>query len=272
MLKFKLNLRKVAVIIACLAVTSMFISCKKDDAKQITAFSFTSPSAVGIINEGAKTIAVEVPLGADISTLVPAITISDKATISPSSGVAQNFTNPVIYTVTAEDGSTASYTVTVTEEILKIGQSYQGGIIAYVDGTGKHGLIVAPEDQSPAVPWGIGEIWITTGATEIVFGKGKSNTERIVQKYGNGNYAAKLCYDLILNGYDDWFLPSLNELDMLYRNKDAIGMFYNNNYWCSSESGDDRAWYINFENGSQHNNTQGMNKHLSYRVRAVRYF
>jgi hypothetical protein len=115
MFKVRLKLRKVAIGIACLAVTSMFFSCEKQSSnKQITAFGFTVPPAVGVINEGAKSIAVEVPLGTDVSALVPAITISDKAMISPTSGVTQNFTNPVTYTVTAEDGSAANYVVTVT--------------------------------------------------------------------------------------------------------------------------------------------------------------
>jgi hypothetical protein len=112
-MKFKLSLKSVTAIITCFAVTTVFISCKKEDAKEITAFSFASPPVVGEINESAKTIAIKVPSGTDVTKLTPTITVSEKATVSPASGVAQNFTNPVRYTVTAEDGSTASYTVTV---------------------------------------------------------------------------------------------------------------------------------------------------------------
>ncbi|MDR2205025.1 MAG: DUF5018 domain-containing protein [Flavobacteriaceae bacterium] len=82
-------------------------------AKQITAFSFVNPPATGIINETAKTIAVEVPFGTNVTALVPTISVSPGATVSPASGVAQNFSNPVLYTVTAADNSTATYTVTV---------------------------------------------------------------------------------------------------------------------------------------------------------------
>jgi hypothetical protein len=93
----------------------MFFSCEEQSSnKQITAFGFAVPPAVGVIDEGAKSIAVEVPLSTDVSALIPVIAISDKATISPASGVAQNFTNSVTYTVTAEDGSAANYVVTVT--------------------------------------------------------------------------------------------------------------------------------------------------------------
>jgi len=114
MYKKRLNLRNAAAIFACLVVVVGFVSCKKDDAKQITAFSFVSPQATGVINESAKTIVVDVPAGTAVTALVPTIKVSEKATVSPLSGVVQDFTNPVKYTVTAEDGSTASYTVTVT--------------------------------------------------------------------------------------------------------------------------------------------------------------
>lgn len=83
-------------------------------AKAMTAFSFTSPAATGIINESAKTIVVEVPFGTDVSALVPTITTSAGATVNPASGVAQNFSSPIEYTVTAENSSTQMYVVTVT--------------------------------------------------------------------------------------------------------------------------------------------------------------
>jgi hypothetical protein len=83
------------------------------DSKTITGFSFTNPAVTGTINESAKTIAVTVPSGTDRSALIPTITHTG-ASISPESGAAQNFTNPVTYTVTARDGSTMAYTVTVT--------------------------------------------------------------------------------------------------------------------------------------------------------------
>jgi len=81
-------------------------------AKAITAFSLSSPAAMGIINEVNHTIVVTVPFKTDVSTLVPTITHKG-ASINPAPGVAQNFTRPVTYTVTAADNSTQAYTVTV---------------------------------------------------------------------------------------------------------------------------------------------------------------
>lgn len=63
-----------------------------------------------------NTIAVSLAAGADVSALVPTIEVTGKG-VSPASGVAQDFTQPIAYTVTAEDGSTATYTVTVTVDV-----------------------------------------------------------------------------------------------------------------------------------------------------------
>ena len=82
------------------------------NSKDIT--SFTIPSQVGPTTIGANTIAVRMPQGTSLSSLTPTITVSPLARVYPFSGAAQNFTNPVIYTVTAEDASTKNYTVTVT--------------------------------------------------------------------------------------------------------------------------------------------------------------
>ncbi len=82
--------------------------------KAITAFDFNtlSPGVTGTIDETAKTVTLNVPFNTDVTTLVPTITFTGTS-ISPNTGVAQNFTNPVTYTVTAANSSTLNYTVTV---------------------------------------------------------------------------------------------------------------------------------------------------------------
>ncbi|OAS18363.1 DUF5018 domain-containing protein, partial [Paenibacillus oryzisoli] len=94
-------------------VYTVTVTVAANPAKAITAFSFASPSATGTVNETNKTVAVTVPYGTNVTALVPTIAHSG-ASISPASGTAQNFTNPVTYTVTAANGSTQVYTVTVT--------------------------------------------------------------------------------------------------------------------------------------------------------------
>jgi len=74
----------------------------------------------GVIDEGAKTVSVHVPFATDLSTLVATFTVSDFAhakvgTVTQQTGVtANNFTNAVVYSIVAQDGSTELYTVTVT--------------------------------------------------------------------------------------------------------------------------------------------------------------
>jgi hypothetical protein len=77
--------------------------------------SFAIGMATGVINTTDHTIAVEVPSGTTVTALEPTIAVSAGASVSPASGVATDFTSPVEYTVTAEDGTTTQvWTVTVT--------------------------------------------------------------------------------------------------------------------------------------------------------------
>jgi len=87
--------------------------------KEILTFSFIDINADAVV--GANTVDVLVPWGTDVTNLMATITISNLATISPMSYTYQDFTNPVIYTVTAQDSSTKAYTVTVTVGELPVG-------------------------------------------------------------------------------------------------------------------------------------------------------
>lgn len=87
-------------------------SCqKKSGEKEILSFKFVSLNVEASIDD--KNIVATVPFGTEVTSLVPVISISDKATVEPDSGVPQDFTHPVMYTVTAEDGSCSSYLVVV---------------------------------------------------------------------------------------------------------------------------------------------------------------
>jgi hypothetical protein len=94
-----------------LSLTKNFTVYIQSDARAITGFSFTSPAAAGTIS--GTNIGVLVPYGTNVTGLSPTITVSPQATVTPASGAARDFTNPVQYTVSAEDGTTAVYTVTV---------------------------------------------------------------------------------------------------------------------------------------------------------------
>jgi hypothetical protein len=159
---------------------------------------------------------------------------------------------------------------------LAVGQSYQGGKIAYIFKSGDagyisgqtHGLIAAPTDQSSGMQWYNGTNKIT-GATGTAIGTGNANTTAIVNSQGAGSYAAKLCYDLVLGGYSDWYLPSRDELNQLYINRLAVGGFSNGDYWSSSEYSSTNAYEFNFTSGSISNYTKSYSADY---VRAIRSF
>ena len=98
------------------AVYSAMAIKVKSSEKRILSFRFDALDLNATIDESMKEIAANVPMSADVSALVPTITVSRGASIDPVSGMAIDFTQPVTYTVTAEDGSQASYTAIVTVE------------------------------------------------------------------------------------------------------------------------------------------------------------
>ena len=154
-----------------------------------------------------------------------------------------------------------------------------GGLIFYVnpnyEADGWKYLEAATEDSPGnkndySIQWDSGEL-IGTGATGTSIGTGMSNTQKIVDIQGEGSYAAKLCYDLTQGGFSDWFLPSKEELNLMYENLylKGLGSFEKHYYWSSSESDEDHAWCQSFVNGYE---IGSLEKGGEIRVRAVRAF
>jgi hypothetical protein len=96
-------------------VTPTPVTPTKSSAKDLKTFAFNAltPAIMATIDATAKTVKAEVPIGTDLTKLTPTLTVSEKATVSPATGVVQDFSKAVTYTVTAEDGSTLAYTVTI---------------------------------------------------------------------------------------------------------------------------------------------------------------
>ncbi len=157
------------------------------------------------------------------------------------------------------------------DPMYEVGQEYGGGIIFYVDNSGEHGLIAAPFDQGLA-EWGCQTITID-GADGVAIGSGLQNTIDIVNGCSSDSIAARLAYDLVVNGYDDWFLPSKDELNQLFLHKDKVGGFATDvtaPYWSSTEVEDSfGAWRQTF---SDYFEQTIYDKYNVYNVRAVRKF
>jgi hypothetical protein len=163
-------------------------------------------------------------------------------------------------------------------KVYVIGDAYQGGQVAYIFQAGdpgykegkQHGIIVPATNQSTSadITWSTGLNRIA--GTSTTLGKGNDNTIAIVNALGASAPAAYLCSQLSLNGYDDWFLPSRDELMKIYQNRDKLSNFDGSRYWSSSQSAtvDAQALLIRFDLGSEVNQT----KTTPNAVRAARYF
>lgn len=169
-------------------------------------------------------------------------------------------------------GNTVTFT---TLPNLAIGQSYQGGIIAYIFVSGDsdyvagqtHGLIATTSNQSTGAQWGCSGTSIA--GTSTALGTGLANTTAIVNGCTSSISAAALCNNLSSGGYSDWYLPSRDELIKLYTNRASIGGFNNVSYWSSSQVGTTTAWSINFNTGTS--SSTSTKSTLMY-VRAIRKF
>ena len=152
-----------------------------------------------------------------------------------------------------------------------------GGTVFYDKGTFSDGwryFEYAPENFRSAY-WG--PYGLNIAGTETGIGYGKRNTElivRVIDRRGERGMAAQLCNAYNLNGYNDWFLPSRDELNLLYKYLednlllDSRFGFYGW-FYSSSQYDNNDAWGHNFTNGYQ----GGYRKNISGGlIRAIRAF
>jgi len=227
----------------------------------------------GIVNAHGLSTAVTFEYGTTTYYGTTITATQNSVTGTTSTRVSANITNLKPGTdyhyriiATNDEGTIYGEDVTFKSEYV-IGDYLYGGYIFYVDGTGEHGLVCAPSDQSLNALWGNCTPAEAAGKT---IGTGYQNTKDIVLGCPVEGIAAKLCYDLEMNGYSDWFLPSIDELFLMYTNLYAKGLggFKDCFYWSSSH---DKygVWVVSFYYGSKSNQDRNEN---SIRTRAVRAF
>ena len=152
-------------------------------AKAITAYSFVGfPANPGVINEPAKTIAVTVPFGTNVTALVATFTTTGVtakvgATVQTSTATANNFTAPVVYTVTAADASTVNYTVTVTVALNPAKAITAFSIAGFTNSVGVINELTNPKTIAVGVPPGTNlatlvAVYTSTGVSESVAATG----------------------------------------------------------------------------------------------------
>ena len=208
--------------------------------------------------------------------LPPRMTTTQRDAISAAKGLVLFNTTTNTLQINEGDATTANWlSLTASTCGLSIGDTHQGGIIFYLDGSGCQGLVAAPSDQSTGIQWYNGS-YIDTYAYGNGIGSGEGNSQGIRRWQSDGSYASQLCQDLNLGGKTDWYLSSKYELNLMYENIGQgnvlglgnVGNFANYYYWSSTEYDDFSAWDQNFTDGYQLNVSKGA---INF-VRAVRAF
>lgn len=106
------------------------------------------------------------------------------------------------------------------------------------------------------------------------FGMGEVNTSQIVQRYRRGNYPARYASTLVFGGFDDWYLPSKEELRLVYRTLGTatprLGNFGKSFYWTSSEYDLNNAWTVNFKDGQEFDREKWLIPNSDTGMKAIR--
>jgi hypothetical protein len=213
------------------------------------------------------------------------VNISGK-TITTNLQVTSGATNG--YVLTSDASGNASWQTPSGGYTYEIGQYVpsEGGVIfhRYLDGTTENYLVVDTTNLSTASAWSNVSSTLI-GSTAQSTWNGLSNSNAIVGQSGFTSGAAKLCLDYSVGLINDWYLPAIDELSLLWQNRfnvnrtlsgnssfgtiaGAVQIAYGN-YWSSTEFDSSNAWIFAFSSGSADFETKAIN---SYAVRAVRKF
>ena len=193
-------------------------------------------------------------------------------------------------------------------KLYSVGDFAQGGIIFWLDNSGQHGLVCAKMDQGLRVQWDRELIFNgpvmslpqrntkSVSVADSIYA-GRVNTKKIIEFVGDTNktYAAIICDELIIEEdsceYNDWYLPSREELILMYINRKKINeiaihnggdSFGKKSYWSSTDANCNEkpysqmskvhaAWQHNFNRGGKSSQIPAR-KYMPLAVRAIRAF
>ena len=267
------------------AIYTVIVTVAASSAKAITGYYLAG--VTGTIDETAKTIAVTMPYGTSVKALVAAFattgqSVSVGTTLQISGFTVNNFTNPVVYTVTAADGKTAKYTVTVTVAESTIPRTGQTTSYATDDDGALQKGVVWPSPRFTDN----GDQTVTDNLTGLMWTKDGSTPTAGSCTGGAINWTSALNYVACLNtnsylGHNDWRLPNRTELRSLinYGKADTSAWLNNSaqgfsnvqaaSYWTSTTYAGytSTAWRVQMQDGSD---TGGDKSSASYNAWPVR--
>ena len=179
-------------------------------------------------------------------------------------------------------GSQVSFTtLQQQQQVLVLGQAYQGGRIVYLyksgdagyDSNVQHGLIANSNVvDNNFLDFGCNNV--LQNNTSINFGSGTANTQALALSCLEANTAITFCNNFVVGTYTDWFLPSKNELIKLAAYNAAIDdIFFNQNlYMSSSEVSATKVWAVDFSTGTEGVSSQVFKSDVDYNVCPIRKF
>jgi hypothetical protein len=208
------------------------------------------------------------------SSVASTITTSDKF-----------FWNSKQNTLTAGTGISIknnTISLTSTPSIHHIGEYFDGGIVfsLWKDQSGvEHGLLVDINNLTDFISWSNVTSSLVGDSCKSTW-NGKNNTQLITQQSGHSQSAALSCKNSSNNNKVDWYLPSIDELSLIWSNRFYINkslstipnstQITNEQLWSSSEVDANNAYIFNFSQG--YANPSNKSTNTGIKVRAIRAF
>ncbi|MCL2180631.1 MAG: DUF1566 domain-containing protein [Treponema sp.] len=249
-----------------------------------TAGTVTYPVTTANIANGTYPVTVaNLPSGVTVGNSGNVTINGNSCTLTLAASASVTTATTSNLTLTLDGITSAAFTIAIDAPAFvpeyAIGDTGPGGgKIIYISASGFnvtglgtcHYLEAAPTNQSTGITWSSTKVDVT-GAAGTAIGTGKANTAAIIAAHSGdtaSNNAAKAVAAYTGSGKNDWFLPSKDELNEMYKARSHLGIS-SEWFWSSSQSYHDYAWSQHFGEGIQYGNNQ---KIVNIYVRAVRAF